>query len=293
MFDHLQICTSIIIHQKFTAIRRSVMSPTLKKIVGATSALALTLGLFTPAAYAQEAKASVRVVHASPDAPAVDIYVNDAKTLSNIAFKRVTNYLALDAGQYNIKVYPTNSDTQETDPVLQADVSLNSGWDYTVAAVGKLDNIQAKVFNDNLNMPEEGKSKVRAYHLSPNAPAVNVAVQEGSTLVRGLSFPNATDYITVDAGTYNLAINTTSDNTTVLDLANTALAANQVQSVFVFGLVGESPELSYSITTDRKATGTPATGASDSFVFMAFASIMMLGAGIVLKKIATAEESLR
>lgn len=289
------------------------MSPKISKVTGAVLALAAGLTALAPSiAFAQTAspagttaaspaatpaapKASVRVVHASPDAPAVDIFVNDRETLSNLAYRRVTNYTAMDAGTYTIKVYPTSANGQGT-PTLQTQVTLNPGWDYTIAAVGRLAQIQAKVIPDNLNAPERGKTKVRAYHFSANAPAVNVAVKNGSTLVRGLTFPNATDYLTVDAGRVNLSVQNAADNAEVLAINNANLTANSVQSVFVFGLAGEQPALSSLVTTDRKptaarpATSTPATGPEDSMLFMLMATGLVAATGFGLKKLAAIEE---
>jgi hypothetical protein len=269
------------------------MSLNIAKLTSAVLALAVGLSTTAPLAFAQtNAKASVRVAHASPDAPAVDVYINDRKTLSNLSFKKITAYTALDAGTYTVKIFPVSANGQGN-PTLQTQVTLNSGWDYTIAAVGKLENIQARVISDNLNVPGAGKTKIRAYHFSPNAPSVNVGVKNGNNLVLGLAFPNATDYLTVDSGKYNLVVQNASNNEQVLEIPNANLTSNAVQSVFVFGLVGENPALSHVITTDRKAAGTPATGAKDSLLFMIFAATLVGSAGIMLKKMASIEERIR
>lgn len=51
----------------------------------AVAALALALAL-VPAVFAQSGTAKVRVIHASPDAPAVDVFVNGNRTLTNVPF---------------------------------------------------------------------------------------------------------------------------------------------------------------------------------------------------------------
>ena len=68
-----------------------------------TSWIMVLLGLLlalalVPAASAQ-GNALVRVVHASPDAPAVDVYVDGNKALSNVPFFTASNYLPLPAGE--------------------------------------------------------------------------------------------------------------------------------------------------------------------------------------------------
>lgn len=258
--------------------------------VSISSAAALT---FVPGAFAQTNNATLRVVHASPDAPAVDVYIDDKRTLASLNFRRVTGYLSVASGKHTLKVYPTSA-AGKGNPVVTQDLDLNAGWDYTVAVTGKLANLQAKVFSDNLNVPGAGKTNVRVYHLSPNAPAINVAVKGGDALVRNLSFPNATDYLQVDSKAYNLEVQSATDSKSVLDLGRVTLPANSVESVFAFGLVGgEKPALSALTVIDRRgAANTPATGAEQSFGFMVLAAGMVAAAGIVLKKIALVSEQI-
>jgi hypothetical protein len=54
----------------------------------------------------QQGSSYVRVLHASPNAPAVDVYVNDKLAVRNISFKGFSPYLRLAPGRYNVKVYP-------------------------------------------------------------------------------------------------------------------------------------------------------------------------------------------
>jgi hypothetical protein len=67
--------------------------------LGAASLLALPV-----AAGAQGSAAHVRVAHFSPDAPAVDIYVDDDKVLSGVEYPTVSEYLQLPAGSYDLAV---------------------------------------------------------------------------------------------------------------------------------------------------------------------------------------------
>ena len=54
--------------------------------------------------------ALVRVVHASPDAPPVDVFVNgEASGVENFAFKNTTGYLELPAGTYSFAVAPVGA----------------------------------------------------------------------------------------------------------------------------------------------------------------------------------------
>ncbi len=260
------------------------------KIITGITALSLAAAALVsvPHASAQANNASIRVVHASPDAPAVDVYVDDKRTLSSLSFRRVTGYLSLPAGKHTVKVYPTSAKGTGT-PVAQQDVELNGGWDYTLAATGRASAVQVRVFSDNLNLPGARKTNLRVYHLSPNAPATNLAVKGGEVLARNVAYGNATDYLQLDTKSYQVEVQSAT-NSQVLATTTVNLAANSVQSVFALGLVGETPAFSTVTTIDRRGTGTPATGAEESFAFMTLVAGMVAATGVALKKIAVIQE---
>jgi hypothetical protein len=65
--------------------------------------------------------ARVRVVHASPDAPAVDILVNDGAAFENLSFEGISDFVEVPAGTYNVKVVPAGATTPV---VFEADLEL-------------------------------------------------------------------------------------------------------------------------------------------------------------------------
>lgn len=221
--------------------------------------LGLLLALaIVPAAFAQS-NAKVRVVHASPDAPAVDVLVNGQKVqaLTNVPFFTASSYLDLPAGTYDIQVVPTGATT----PVVidAKGVKIDAGKAYTIAASGKLADIKPAVFVDDLTAPAAGKAHVRVYHLSPDAPAVDIAVKGGPVLIPNLAFPNASNYLPVDAGTYDLEVRPTGTTTAALSLAGTKLDAGKIYDVFANGLLSGTPALKVDIATPAPVAATPPT----------------------------------
>lgn len=194
-------------------------------------------------------QARVMVVHASPNAPAVDVRVNNTVALSNVAFPTNSSYLAVNAGTTNIKVSPAGT----MNYVIDGNVDLQANTNYSVFAVDSVSKIKAAVVADNLAAPAAGKAHVRFFHFSPNAPAVDIAVTGGPVVFSGRAFNDqATNasrsaFTPLDAGTYNLEVRLAGTNTVVLSLPNVALTAGKIYTVFAKGFVG--------------GTGTQALGA--------------------------------
>ncbi|APW96915.1 hypothetical protein CHINAEXTREME_03635 [Halobiforma lacisalsi AJ5] len=91
-------------------------------------------GTFRPKVLVDAGSALVRAVHASPDAPAVDIYAGEDPLFENLAFGEETEYLAVPAGDYSLSIRPAG----EPDAVASFDVSLEAGTAYSGYAIGYL-----------------------------------------------------------------------------------------------------------------------------------------------------------
>lgn len=84
-------------------------------------------GFFPRAGYAR-----IRVVHASPDAPAVDVAVKGGPVLfAGLPFPRASTYLSVPAGAYDLEVRAAGTSTVA---LALPGVTLESGKMYTVFA---------------------------------------------------------------------------------------------------------------------------------------------------------------
>ena len=173
----------------------------------------------------------VRVFHAAPQAPNVDVYVNDQMVFSNLAFGDFTRYVYLDEGEYNVSVYLAG---QKDRPVINQMVDVPSQQIFTIAATGNLDNLGLLVIPDKVSKsPSQNYSSVRVIHLSPNAPGVDILV-DGDTLFEDISFGEGTDYVDLNPGTYNVNILLNSDKSVALPLKIT-LNPNKIYTIYVIG----------------------------------------------------------
>ncbi|HEX5588783.1 MAG TPA: DUF4397 domain-containing protein [Candidatus Limnocylindrales bacterium] len=234
------------------------MNRTRSRIAAILAASAMLLAVTGGATAADEAM--VRVLHASPDAPAVDVYVDGAKVgapLAGLEFGDISTYVALPAGTYDLKVCAAADAT--ICPIVADDVALTAGTKYTIAATNDLASIEAQIITD-APAPVAGKTQVRVVHFSADTPAVDVLTQDGAaTVVNALAYPNATGYLTLDPGAYDLKVCADADNTVCpLDPGSLDLAGGTSYSVFAIGsLTAETPTLTAAVAVD--AVAAPAT----------------------------------
>jgi hypothetical protein len=178
-------------------------------------------------------QASVNVTHASPDAPAVDLLVDNTRVGSGLAFPNSTGYLKVNAGTRNVKVNVANTSTT----ALEGDIPVEANKNYSVFAVNTVANIEPLVLEDDLTAPAAGKAHVRFIHLSPDAPAVDITTTTGAIVFGDYVFKEASAFTPLDAGTYDLQVRLQGTSTVVLNLNGIVLQAGKIYTVFAKGLV--------------------------------------------------------
>lgn len=184
-----------------------------------------------------ETDACVNIIHASPDAPAVDVWVNGEPALTNVAFQEFSGWLALPAGEYHVQVTATGQPVDTA--VIDATLTVEAGMAYHVAAVGNLADIAPAVIPADLSATADDNARVRVIHASPDAPNVDIAVTGGDVLIADLAFGAASDYLEVPAGTYDLEVRVAGTTDVALPLAGVTLDANMLYDIVAVGTVAD------------------------------------------------------
>lgn len=183
-------------------------------------------------------KSNVKVIHASPDAPAVDLLVDNAVAGSGLTYPNNTGYLPVTGGERNIKVNVSGTSTT----VIEADIDFKKDMNYSVFAVDYVSSIGPLLIMDDLTAPAMGQAHVRFIHLSPNAPAVDITTTSGAVVFGDKSFKEYTDFTPLGAGSYDLQVRLKDTDTIVLELPGIALESGKIYTVFAKGLVGGENE---------------------------------------------------
>jgi hypothetical protein len=178
--------------------------------------------------------AALRVVHASPDAPAVDVVVNDnfaSPLVSHLSFPEFTPFVNVAPATYNVKV--TDSATQMLVPI-NANVSPAAGISYTVLAVGNLAAIEPLIVTDDPRRVAT-EAKVRIIHASPTAQNVDIYVTAPGASIATLAptltnvpFKANTGFLSLAAGSYDVTVTPAGSKTAAIGPATIAVTAGGV-----------------------------------------------------------------
>jgi hypothetical protein len=168
--------------------------------------------------------ADLRFVHAAPDAPALDLILDDAMTpdFSAFAFIGFSDYLDLAPGTHNIKV--VDSPVPGTVEAINADPVLQIGVAYSIMATGLFANLPlAGVLLEDDNRRIATEAKLRVVNASNIAGTVNVylaapgaAIGPESLVPINLAFQTSTSYISLAEGDYEITLTVAGDPTQVI-----------------------------------------------------------------------------
>ena len=179
--------------------------------------------------------ACIRIVHAAPDTPPVDVYVNDAQIAQNLEFGIATEYVAVPSGAgRGMRVTPTGSPLEEA--VIDWSFDLDPGQAYVMLANGAADDLELSITGTDLRPVAEGQSRLRVIHASPDAGAVDIGVEgQEENLFEGVDFRGATDYIVVDAGDYPIEVRPGGEDLTVALQSDATLEAGVTYDLVALG----------------------------------------------------------
>ena len=186
----------------------------------------------------------VQIVHAAPAAPMVDIYVTAlgddieaAQPLATASFKESTGQVEVAGGDYQIRITLAGSKTVVFDSgtvTLPADADLlvaatqNTGTGTSPVTLLVADGTSSfKIWDVN------SKANVRVVHAVSDAPAVDVVANNALTLFDGISYPDVTSYVAVDAGDYTIDVAVDgSEETVAIDDAAISVESGMFYTAF-------------------------------------------------------------
>jgi hypothetical protein len=173
----------------------------------------------------------LRVLHASPDAPNVDVYVDSNKVLSNVPYPTLSSYLTFPSGTHHIQVNAAGTTTT----VIDVSPALAAGNAYTAIAANFVADIEALLATDETSAPPSGEVRLRVIHASPDAGPVDI-LANGAVVLSNVTFGTISNYLTLPAGSYAIQVNVAGTTTTAIS-ATINLTAGTNYSAVAIGAV--------------------------------------------------------
>jgi len=187
----------------------------------------------------------LKVSHASPDAPPLDIWINKQKVFSGVRFTGITQPLPLLLTSSTQEVDIVVLEQGTSGPVLLQDsFDATDGIRYMYAVLGLYaphtpTPLEGLLVEDNWKRPESHRRcYIRFMHASPGVPAVNVLVN-GSSLFENIQYTKLTDYLELIEGSSVFEVRTNGDNILLLNF-NMDLHGDKVYTLFLEGIAGQT-----------------------------------------------------
>lgn len=157
---------------------------------------------------------SVRVLHLSPDAPAVDLYFDDMAdpVVQDLMFGQGTGYAGVPSGQHRFRIAPAN--TSAASAVIDVAPTLAPDAKYTAVAIGRVASIAPLLLTDDSMGLDAGKVRVQVVHAAAAFGQVDIWEVSGPTpmmLLENVDFGAHAVLPDLPAGAYTVGIDATDD----------------------------------------------------------------------------------
>jgi len=237
------------------------MTPPRSRIIGiALLCLAFAAALLpvrAPSTWAQEdtaeADATIRIIHASPGAPEVDVLLDGQTLLQGLAYGTASSYATITPEEHRLQVIPTGQTADAA--VVDEMIDAAPGQAYLLGVFGLLNDIGGDIYEVDLSEIEPGNARVRLLNFSPDAGAIDLLETGGDEWFGDVELGGASDYRDLAPGTYSADLRG-EDDRALLTVSELPFAETRVYDVVVLGLIADdSLELQSLVTTVSPSCG--------------------------------------
>ncbi len=151
----------------------------------------------------------IRFLHASADAPGLDIYQNTGALAYNLGFGTITSYVPLAPGSYNFAADSEGS--RRT--VAFARQTVMAGKQYTAIVGNDADNLQETIYLDQSTPAPAGQTALRILDQATRPGGVDIylvaaggKLTASSPFATNLAFGANSGYLNTAAGTYAIVV---------------------------------------------------------------------------------------
>jgi len=185
------------------------------------------------------ATALVTFIQAIPDEPSVNFFLNgDRVNQSPVDYGFGVDYVSAFAGTRTVNIYHSN----DMSSVLSLPVTLNANTAYSIfLATTSTKKPQILLLTDTLNKPAGGKAGLRFVNVSPDAPAVDLAIKGGAVVVANKSPLGYSAFLPLQGKTnYTFEVRAAGTSVVLATIPNVTLNDGALYTIWLGGLVAST-----------------------------------------------------
>ena len=147
-----------------------------------------------------------RVIHASPDTPPVDVYVDDELFVAGMSFGTVSGYLPIETGKHELEVVPAGGDLLQQ-VLVTVEIDFDVETFQLLAIQNYLNGVTLSAYGQDMSpIDGQGIARIRLIHLVPDANGLTLARPDGETIFDSVVPLTASKYEDIQAGSQTLTI---------------------------------------------------------------------------------------
>ncbi len=173
-------------------------------------------------------------IQASPDQPGVDLYL-DANMVNAypVNYANGINYFQVYTGSRKVNVYASGTQTR----IASDTIAINANAAYSLFLANTTTKPELLFLTDSLAKPADGKATIRFINLSPDAPAVDLAIKGGDVIVANKAFKGYSPFLPVaGSSTYTFEVRQAGTSTVLATLSNVSINTGFVYTIWFHGL---------------------------------------------------------
>lgn len=192
---------------------------------------------------------SIRILHAVPNAPNVDVYANGNLIVKDLAFSSISNYLDLAPGTYQIQLYKSGFYDA---PLITQNIQFAPSANYTISAVTLGGSLFLLRLRDAEISTQPDSTYLRFINLSQNAPLLTLSLPTGAQLFNEVEYLETTGYYATSPGIYNFKVIISGANAIYKNIKNLTLDGGKLYTIYIIGIFNGTPQLGYLFVQDQR-----------------------------------------
>ncbi len=207
--------------QSFTRTRRALIAAAAIGVVGAARR-----------AQAGTQVARFEVLHASPDLPAIDLYVGSIPIQQALNYTQFSKRFVIATGTHQVRVFQAGADPNGP-PILTVPIGLEPDQRFLVCVVNRAATLEGVAYLEPA-LPPAGQALIRFINLEPGSPPLDVVNSaDGAVLIPDVAF-KASKTVTVPQQTLTLQLRQAGTSNVVVSIAPTNFPGGVVSTLIKF-----------------------------------------------------------